>query len=105
MRILKVRQIDLKNGCEHIAIHSFPFPEFRDKGFYRTVTSYSAFFDSIKRRNSNENYLFYVIRNDVPPTAYEIERDAILPVKEHSDLYSFFEYIGYDRSSKKYTNL
>lgn len=103
MRILKVRQIDLQDGCKHVAIHSFPFPEIPDKGFYRTITSYAAFFESTKGRNSNDNYLFRVIDREFPPTDYEVKRDAELPVVEHSDLLSFFKHIGYDRNTKKLT--
>lgn len=102
MRILNVRQIALKDGCEHVAIHSFPFPEFKDQGFYRTIISYSAFFESTKMRNKNKDYLFLVIREDEPRTPYELERDDKLPVFQHSDLLSFFEYIGYDRKTKEY---
>ena len=101
MRILKVRQIDLQDGCKHVAIHSFPFPEIPDKGFYRTITSYAAFFESAKGRNKNDNYLFRVIQSEYPLTDYEVKRDAELPVVEHSDLLSFFKCIGYDRSTKK----
>lgn len=102
MRILKVRQIDLKNGCKHVAIHTFPFPEFEDKGFYRTAISYSAFFEGTKGRNKNDDYLFYLVDRRYPGTAYEIERDASLPVKMHLDLLDFFKNIGYDRKTKKY---
>lgn len=102
MRTLNVRQIALKDGCSHVAIHSFPFPEFKDKGFYRTIISYSAFFESTKIRNKNENHLFLVVREDEPKTAYEIERDNNLPTFYHNDLLSFFEYIGYNRKTKKY---
>lgn len=101
MRILKVRQIDLKDGCKHVAIHNIPYPEFDDKGFYRTSISYSAFFEGTKGRNKNEDYLFYLVDRQYPGTIYELERDASLPVIEHTDLLDFFKNIGYDRKTKK----
>lgn len=102
MRILKVKQIDLKDGCKHIAMHNIPYPEFKDKGFYRTSISYFAFFEGKKERNKNDDYLFYEVSRTFPGTTYEIERDATLPTKEHADLLDFFKNIGYDRKTKKY---
>jgi len=100
MKTLKVKQIDLLDGCEHVAIHHIVFPQIRDKGFYRTVTSYSAFFDSCKGRNKNKQFLFRVMDEEFPLTEYEKKRDALLPVTNHNSLYNFFDAIGYDRKKK-----
>jgi hypothetical protein len=103
MITLNVRRIDLKDDCRHSELHKIQFPEYKDKGFYRTHISYSAFFESGKRRNWSELYLYklddrYPI---VPISEYEIERDSKLPVIEHDNLYHFFDYIRYDRKLKK----
>lgn len=106
MRNLRVRQIDLNNNYEHVKIHTFPLPEFKDQGFYRTITSYSAFFESAKMRNKSSAHLFLAIDENIYNTAsteFEKERDRNLPVVQHKDLLSFFEYIGYDRKTKKYS--
>jgi hypothetical protein len=104
MKTLTVRQIDLKEGCKHVRLHTFPFPDVRDKGFYRTVTSYSAFFEGVKRRNRSDRYLFSVLdlRDGDFRGEYELKRDAALPVTEHASLLDFFKGIGYDRGSKKF---
>lgn len=105
MKFLTVRQIDLKRKCEHIKLHKIRFPEMQDSGFYRTLISYSAFFESPKRRNKNDDFLYY-LEDDYPiidKSEYAIERDKKLPVVEHEGLYDFFEYIGYDRKTKRLT--
>jgi len=103
MRILTVRRIDLKNGCKHAELHKINFPEYKDKGFYRTMISYSAFFESTKNRRNNGVYLYYLddAYSPIPKSEYEINRDSKLPVVEHETLYTFFDHIGYDRKLKK----
>jgi hypothetical protein len=74
-----------------------------DDGWYRMIISYSAFFESPKRRNKNDDFLYY-LEDEYPiidKTEYAIKRDAKLPVVEHAGLYEFFEHIGYDRKRKK----
>lgn len=102
MRTLTVRRIDLKDGCRHSQLHKIQFPEFKDDGFYRTHISYSAFFESTKRRNKNQLYLYYLDDDsfDIPKGEYEIKRDSKLPVFHHQTLYEFFDHIGYDRKRK-----
>lgn len=104
MRTLTVRQIDLEDGCKHVALHKINFPEIPDPGFYRTHISYAAFFESTKRRNWSEQYLFSVSDRDSMSyrSDYEMLRDRKLPVVEHTDLLAFFKHIGYDRKSKKF---
>jgi hypothetical protein len=85
METLTVRQIDLKDGCKHIELHKIQFPTYYDKGWYRMMISYSAFFESTKRRCNNGVYLYY-LDDRYPlrlPDEYEIERDSKLPVIEH----------------------
>ena len=95
-----VRQIELKE-YQHIKLHTFPLPDCGDSGFYRTITSYSAFFGGTKRRNRNDEYVFYAVDEAIPPSKYEIDRDSKLLLVEHNDLLAFFDYIGYDRKKKK----
>ena len=103
MKTLIVKQIDLKRKCEHVKIHKIRFPEMRDDGFYRMAISYSAFFESTKRRNRNADFLYYLEDDYLvsDKSDYAIKRDAKLPIVEHVGLYEFFEYIGYDRKQKK----
>lgn len=106
MRTLNVRQIAL-SGSKHVTLHRIPFPEVRDKSFYRSAISYSAFFESTKRRNWSDRYLF-IVDDPCSPIRlgeYEITRDAALPVNEHADLLSFFKAIGYDRTAKKFLHV
>ena len=105
MKLITVNQIDLKDNCKHVVIHQFPLPEFNDDGFYRTVTSYSAFFESRKRRNWSENYLYVAGDTFIEPSEYEVKRNATLPVIQHSNLINFFGYIGYDRKKKTFYNI
>ena len=100
---MTVKQIDLKDKCEHIAIHKVWFPEYYDKGWYRMMTSFAAFFESAKTRNRGERYLYYLIRDGEigMDHQFEIERDAKLPVVSHAGLYEFFGSIGYCRKRKK----
>jgi len=105
MRKITVKQIELRGSCRHVCIRTFLFPEEKDKGFYRSMISYSAFFESAKGRNKSDQYLFHVqdfsdgyLRSD-----YAIRRDAALPIIEHAGLLDFFKAIGYDRGSKKFT--
>lgn len=104
MRKITVRQIDIKASCKHIQLHTFLFPDVRDNGFYRLAISYSAFFESGKRRNQSARHLFLPIDHfDVNfQNNYERERDAALPVMEHLSLLDFLKNIGYDRRSKKF---
>lgn len=97
MRTLRVRQVSLEG--DHICIHQFLFPEFKDDGFYRTMISYGAFFESCKRRNWSENYLYTVIDEFITP--WERKVLETLPVIEHKNLLDFFDKIGYDRKKKK----
>lgn len=101
MRELIVRQINLTD-YKHVKLHKFPFPEIRDKGFYRTITSYSAFFESVKRRNKSKRYLFSVVDHPDFQSDFEKERNAMLPIQNHENLYDFFTNIGYDRTTKKW---
>jgi len=104
MRNITVSQIDLKNGCEHVKLHIFPLPQIKDPGFYRTMISYSAFFESCKSRNRSKNYLYYQtdFRDGDLRGEYEKHRDSQLPVVEYKSLLDFFEGIGYDRATKRY---
>lgn len=118
MKVFTVRRIDLKDNCRHSELHKFAFPEFKDKSFYRTSISFSAFFESTKGRNENDKYLYYLDDNRTESLyekvndlnrseilrdcdKWEIDRDAELPVFYHEDLYAFFDFIGYDRKKKK----
>ncbi len=102
-RTVTVRQIELK-GSEHVRLHKFPLPGYTDPGFYRTMISYSAFFESTKRRNQSPQHLFLVCDEFATERRgdYEIERDAALPVTEHASLVAFLTGIGYDRSTKRF---
>lgn len=84
-------------------LHKFPFPNFGDPGFYRSSISYSAFFESTKRRNWSKDFLFCV-DDGFYKDDWTKKRDADLPVTEHSGLLDFFKGIGYDRASKKFLN-
>ena len=118
MKTITVRRIDLK-GSIHSELHKINIPNQKDDGFYRTMISYDAFFESCKRRNQNDKYLYVVnddnrterllkqvndpnrseILRDVDK--WEIDRDSKLPVIKHENLFEFFNYIGYDRKRKK----
>jgi len=102
MRTLRVKKIKLSD-YSHVMIHTFPLPEVGDHSFYRTITSYGAFFESLKKRNWSDEYLYLVIddRQGAPSHPYEEERDKSLPIAGHKSLYAFFEAIGYDRKKKK----
>jgi hypothetical protein len=110
MRTEIVKRIDLPS-CIHAEFHEIQIPEFKDEGFYRTMISYDAFFESPKRRNKNDDYLYLVVtdntisdsmREKFPDVVKrEEERDANLPRIKHDSLYDFFEYIGYDRKKQK----
>lgn len=102
MRILTVRKVALKSPYDHLELHNICFPEFEDKGFYRTMISYSAFFESLKRRNWTESCVYYLDdESPIRKTPWEQNRDKKLPVFQHDSLYDFFEHIGYDRKRKK----
>ena len=103
MKILNVRRIDLKEGCRHSELHEITFPDYKDKGWYRMMISYSAFFESIKKGRRNNGIYLYKLDDfrDIPKSEYEINRDLELPVIKHASLYTFFDYIGYDRKKKK----
>lgn len=80
-------------------------PEFTDPGFYRTMISYGAFFESIKERNKSRSYLFLVRDDEFDfRNAWERARDAELPVTKHDNLYAFLDSIGYDRKIKTFPN-
>lgn len=103
MRTVIVRQIRRRGDIATVAFHKFQMPEVRDHGFYRTSISYSAFFESGKRRNWSHKYLFTIqgqgeedMRRD-----WEKDADAKVPVVEHESLYDFLSSINYCRKTKK----
>ncbi len=97
MQDLYITQIELKSPYRHIQYHKFSFPEFNDKGFYRTMISYDAFFEGVKVRNYSKNYLYYLRRDK----DWE-DRNHNLPVIEHENLLDFFKNIGYSRETKEF---
>ena len=100
MKTLKVKQIALSG--KWICMHEFPFPEMLDPGFYRTMISYGAFFESAKQRNWSDKYLYLVVKEYGYRPAWELEEIAKLPIVKHENLLDFFKNIGYDRKSKKF---
>jgi hypothetical protein len=108
MKQLHVNRINKKREYEHDEVHYISFPEYHDKGWYRMMTSYSAFFEAYKNgnRNENENYLYFEYRgHDDFRTSSELEynkeRDSKLPHFYHDSLYDFFDHIGYCRKKKR----
>lgn len=104
MRTITVRQVQLKIPWDHVAHHKIQIPDVSEPGFYRTITSFNAFFNSIYRRNWSDDHLFQVIDDRMTERRqdWELQRDDKLPVHEHASLYAFFDAIGYDRTTKKY---
>jgi hypothetical protein len=104
MKTCTIRQIDLKDGCKHVELHTFPFPDFLDAKFYRSSISYSAFFESGKHRNRSERYLFSVLdlRHGDFRSEHELNRDNALPVAAHAGLLDFFKAIGYNPKTKSF---
>lgn len=105
MKTVIVRKINRKT-CEHLEFHHIQIPDVLEPNFYRTIISYSAFFESTKRAKRQAPWLFYVddrLEGRRQITDYEINRDAALPVIQHEDLYKFFNHIGYCRNKKRIT--
>ena len=106
MTLFASTEIDRKNSCKHVAIHLF------EADGYRDLTSYNAFFNSLKRRNWSPSRLF------VGKTKDEYDLDissikasfaklgltvAVVPEIKHESIWDFYKYIGYDFKKKKLT--
>jgi hypothetical protein len=105
---VRVRQIRLFGDHAHVGIHHITFPgrvkdsSANEEGWYQQMGVYAGFFEGTNRRNRNRDDLYLPIDEFRPPDAYEIKRDATLPVIEHDCLETFFKHIGYDPIKKKY---
>ena len=115
-------EISVKSGS-HNRLHRIPIPTPKEKGFYRTVLSLSAFNTGARKGASKEEKRIY--RNNCCWTPDGLlysgkreeewiseqtrlaakfpqldERDK--PKIEHESLWAFYEYIGFDYKKRKY---
>jgi hypothetical protein len=95
---ITVRETHLNGGGTH-CYHRFVLPAVTENGFYRTIRSFSAFFHSNKKRNWTAKRLFSAHRQDEPITFF----DPTLPMIQHESLWDFYNYIGYDKKTKKFS--
>lgn len=104
-----VRKIDLKRNVETETM-KFIIPAFGEErtGFYRQVTSFNAFFKSLKRRNTHNGFLFYPQEEDRYLFEKKIlkEEDGIATkdkdIVTYPNIWEFYKAIGYDYKKKKY---
>lgn len=105
MKQLHVNRINKDKEYEHDEVHYINFPDYGEKGWYRMMISYSAFFESCNCRDESDSFLYYLYRGKDLRSPAEIEyekiRDSKLPKIYHDSLYDFFEYIGYCRKKKR----
>jgi len=102
--------IEWING-ERTALHIIRMPDITDKGFYRSAVSQEYFIER-ETRNWYENYY---LKNKVcskrvsvaysydSPSQIKLCRDIEnLPIFEHKSIWEFYDYIGYNRKTKKF---
>lgn len=100
--------IDLK---ELVKLHYVATPSPGEKDFYRGVGSFEAFRNpKYPKRQSNNGHWFYPERL----IEFEIDRKNIgkylkkyydVPEIHHESIDAFYNYIGYDRKTKRYVSV
>lgn len=104
-------QIKIKGRCPHIAVHRVRVPNVSGKGFYRAITSYNAFVFGENKRCYSPNFLYYGQRWEdyvlFSDSTFDIFEDMnitqdITPIIDHSSIWDFYKYIGYDHKKNKY---
>lgn len=99
-RTFHVTEIDIANGCKHVAYHKFDLPNPGEQGFYRSTTSFNSFFYSSKMRNRKGKTTLFYAKDGEELMYWGLEEGT--PVIEYANIWDFYKAIGYDYKSKKY---
>lgn len=124
-RLIRVVKINKLDGCKHEEMHTFNLPTPVEPRFYRSVTSFSAFFHHPVKdrktgrhtfRSNSRDTLWYSHRPDEWELSLRSEErmrnkfplkdgylyDSELPVTEHGTIWDFYKHIGYDYKKRKW---
>lgn len=98
-----------------LRLHELSTPSYGEEGFYRTGISFDAFFNyKYTERQFNKNIWYTydrksdferqrIILNDFIDIKGNLYSD--IEIIKHNSLQDFFNYIGYDRKTKKYVRI
>jgi hypothetical protein len=108
MQLWIVKQI---NKDHSIVLHRVPLPEFEEKNYYRTITSWDCFrINNAKQIHKNlKRFGFSLHPRD--EFDYKLDKELCAKFREHSisdtptvvehkDICAFYEYVGYDRKRR-----
>lgn len=101
-RTLIVSHIDSKVGCR-LAYHHINVPTPGEKGFYRQIGSINAFFHGMNQYNNTGEIIFHATDEISVKSHKEIDKIEH-PVIQHTSIYEFYTFIGWDRHTKKWIN-
>ena len=123
-RFLAIKQFGPADGA--MCVHKVTVPDFRDPGFYRSTMSYSAFFhghktdrnnfwalhpktakaNGLRARKPTHKFWYHYIpweewQDQLKREFYKLDR--ALPVVEHASIWDFYEHIGWNYKTKKWS--
>jgi hypothetical protein len=100
MRQMICTECDL-NPDKYVCYHAFNLPNVSEPGFYRSVGSFNAFFNSGKKGRHWTKHKLYHQMDDIS-LGWHKKCYINLETIEHKDIWEFYKYIGYDYKRKKY---
>lgn len=123
-RLYAVVKIERKT-YRHVELHKIHVPDFQDPGFYRSVSTLSAFAhhgDKDKNRGNWSPTHLYVVKRweefmedttrwkesyeTITKQSYPDNLDdRLLPTFEHASIWDFYKHQGYDYKKKRWNRL
>lgn len=92
--------IELATG-KHLTHYLVPIPTATEDGFYNVIRSLNAFCFSGKKRNWSDKVLYLGRRAEEYRMAFSY--DPFAELTSVKDLWTFYDIIGYDKKTKKFT--
>ena len=102
MRLYYVLQTGFVPEIPAQTVYEFLHPQVSDPGHYRMTTSLNAFFHSQNNRKNITVHRQFSLHHSFKELKYALVRDV--PIITLPSLYDFFDYVGYDRKTKKYAS-
>lgn len=104
-RLVYAVEIDLKT-YEHKICHIFELPQYGEQRFYRSVASYTAFFNGMSEKNYNlkAGVLYHANFKRDLDILKQYEETLTLPQKIYNNIWDFYKGIEYDYKKKRYCN-
>ena len=103
MRFVYAIEINLTT-FSHDAVHIFDLPNYGEPNFYRSVSSFNAFFNGMSQKNHNwkANKLYHANFKRELDILKQYKETLELPQKIYYDIWDFYKKIGYNYKRKRY---